>query len=791
MTPRTPLDRPADGEVSVAVVGAGPRGVSVLERLAAHLESAGSAGPSGPSGSAGSGTRLVVHLIDPAEPGAGEVWRTDQPDILCMNTLADAVTLFTEPGASVTAPVHEGPTLHAWARGRGLTGTGSNAAPAAEPEVAASAADREVAPGSAAPDAAPDAAAPSARLDGPSALHPWSHPPRALYGRYLRWCLDRAVDRLAALGVDVRVHRSRAVDLHADAPATGTDAPATDTGTTPATTDTLHLADGTSVTAHATVLAQGWTPVEPDAMERFLAVTVDSAAQMSAAIGRPSPLTWVRPGNPVDQDLSSLAAGAEVIVRGLGMGFTDAVTLLTVGRGGRFVRDAAARSGLRYVPSGREPRIVASSHRGYPFLPKPEFGAMPPTPSMPRLTALLDRFGPGGPDTEPGSLDATDPETGVWPAVVRDAHEEFLRTLLTSTVGTPGPLLDRARAVIDAARDPESLHRDPGIRGIIAEAVGGPAAGGSGSGDDAALPCLDIPALMDPVGAYRPGDGAAGGAGADPGADPVADFTAWVGDRLVDDLREAAAGRDSALRAGLRVIGAARTPVHLIGQAGRYTAASRPAVARLTAFGQMVGSGPPAFRTRELLALVDAGVVRFAGAHPTVVVDPEAPAFVLTSPTTGDHPVAAPALLDAWMHAPDVRSSADPLTAALVAAGRVRPFTPGADGRPTRSPDVDLPSTRVIGADGTPDPRVHLVGIPLQELRAGTTVSPVPGTDPLMLRETDAAAGSALRAALGADLGAEPGAALGAALGAEPGAALGAEPGAAGDGGRADGGAGA
>ncbi|MFE1668312.1 FAD/NAD(P)-binding protein [Corynebacterium bovis] len=757
MTPRTPLDRPSDGEVSVAVVGAGPRGVSVLERLAAHLESAGSADRSGPSGPSGPGTRLVVYLIDPAEPGAGEVWRTDQPDILCMNTLADAVTLFTEPGASVTAPVHEGPTLHAWARARGLTGTGSDAASTAEPD--------------AAPDAAAPAAAPSARLDGPSALHPWSHPPRALYGRYLRWCLDRAVDRLAALGVDVRVHRSRAVDLHADAPTPATDAPATGTATaaspTPATTDTLLLADGTSVTAHATVLAQGWTPVEPDAMERFLAVTVDSAAQMSAAIGRPSPLTWIRPGNPVDQDLSSLAAGAEVIVRGLGMGFTDAVTLLTVGRGGRFVRDAAARSGLRYVPSGREPRIVASSHRGYPFLPKPEFGAMPPTPSMPRLTALLDRFGPGGPDTEPGSLDATDPETGVWPAVVRDAHEEFLRTLLTSTVGTPGPLLDRARAVIDAARDPESLHRDPGIRDIIAEAVGGPAAGGSGSGDDAALPCLDIPALMDPVGAYRPGDGAAGGAGADPGANPVADFTAWVGDRLVDDLREAAAGRDSALRAGLRVIGAARTPVHLIGQAGRYTAASRPAVARLTAFGQMVGSGPPAFRTRELLALADAGVVRFAGAHPTVVVDPEAPAFVLTSPTTGDHPVAAPALLDAWMHGPDVRSSADPLTAALVAAGRVRPFTPGADGRPTRSPDVDLPSTRVIGADGTPDPRVHLVGIPLQELRAGTTVSPVPGTDPLMLREADAAAGSALRAALGA------------------------EPGAAGDGGRADGGAGA
>lgn len=53
-------------------------------------------------------------MVDEARPGEGKVWRTDQTKTLCMNTLADAVTLFTEPGATVTAPVVEGPTMHEW-----------------------------------------------------------------------------------------------------------------------------------------------------------------------------------------------------------------------------------------------------------------------------------------------------------------------------------------------------------------------------------------------------------------------------------------------------------------------------------------------------------------------------------------------------------------------------------------------------------------------------------------------------------------------------------------------------
>lgn len=62
----TPALTPAS--VSVAVVGAGPRGTSVLERLCA---SAPDLLPPG--------TRLTVHVVDPAPPGPGRVWRSAQP----------------------------------------------------------------------------------------------------------------------------------------------------------------------------------------------------------------------------------------------------------------------------------------------------------------------------------------------------------------------------------------------------------------------------------------------------------------------------------------------------------------------------------------------------------------------------------------------------------------------------------------------------------------------------------------------------------------------------------------
>ena len=68
---------------AIAIVGMGPRGISILERLAARMDD--------------SSSPVTVHLIDEAQHGAGRVWDTAQTKTLCMNTRAGAVTLLPSP----------------------------------------------------------------------------------------------------------------------------------------------------------------------------------------------------------------------------------------------------------------------------------------------------------------------------------------------------------------------------------------------------------------------------------------------------------------------------------------------------------------------------------------------------------------------------------------------------------------------------------------------------------------------------------------------------------------------
>ena len=92
---------------SLVIVGAGPRGTGVLERIAAN---AAELVP---------GTGLDIHLVDPYPPGPGRIWRTEQSPLLWMNSRAEDVTVFTDTSVEMAGPVREGPALHEWA---GLAG---------------------------------------------------------------------------------------------------------------------------------------------------------------------------------------------------------------------------------------------------------------------------------------------------------------------------------------------------------------------------------------------------------------------------------------------------------------------------------------------------------------------------------------------------------------------------------------------------------------------------------------------------------------------------------------------
>src|SRR5699024_6213105 len=181
---------------------------------------------------------------------------------------------------------------------------------------------------------------------------------RALYGHYLRWVHRRAV---AGLPPSVHlVHHAHTV-----------------TTSHPVGTRTeLELSDGSAITADAVVLTLGWLPArDPE----------------------PAPgARWIRPGHPTEQDLDQVNAGERVLVRGMGMSFFDAFSLLTEGRGGSFVPENPGEAGgevdggrygksgqyspsgvgaLRYLPSGREPHLIVGSRRGVPYRSKPPVGA--------------------------------------------------------------------------------------------------------------------------------------------------------------------------------------------------------------------------------------------------------------------------------------------------------------------------------------------------------------------------------------------------------------------------------
>ncbi|MEU6406951.1 FAD/NAD(P)-binding protein [Streptomyces sp. NPDC046985] len=195
----------------MGLVGAGPRGLSVLERICAHERKSASH------------RRVSVHVVDPCPSGAGQVWRTDQSRQLLMNTVSSQITLFTDDSVEMAGPVEPGPSLYEWARKR-TAGDGTDEQTLKE-----------------------------ARRLGPDA-----YPTRAFYGAYLTSVFQEVV-AAAPPHVAVFVHRARALSLH-------------DTYGEPGSEQVLALDDGTELTGlDAVVLAQGHVPTRPAPYEEALA----------------------------------------------------------------------------------------------------------------------------------------------------------------------------------------------------------------------------------------------------------------------------------------------------------------------------------------------------------------------------------------------------------------------------------------------------------------------------------------------------------------------------------------
>ncbi|MCT9081558.1 FAD/NAD(P)-binding protein [Streptomyces fulvoviolaceus] len=596
--------------VSVALVGAGPRGTSVLERLCA---SAPELLPPG--------VRLTVHVVDPAPPGPGRVWRTAQSAELLMNTVASQVTLFTDDSVDCSGPITPGPSLHTWAGGE---------------------------------------------------LGPDDYPTRALYGRYLEWVFSRTV-REAPESLRVETHAARAVGLD-DAPDGS---------------QSLTLDDGRRLTGlSAVVLAQGHLPVAADAAQRRLAAYAERHG-----------LHHIPPANPADVDLSRIPPGEPVLLRGLGLNFFDHTALLTTGRGGRFVSD---REGLRYLPSGREPRLYAGSRRGIPYQARGDNAKGPYGRHLPLVLTdeVIARF-----RKRADSGEAPDFLAEIWPLVAKEVETVHYEALIGAR-----EFRDRFLATV---------HRSPEEAAVLDEFGVTPA--DRWSWDRISRPY-------------------AGHDFTDPGA-----WRDWLLGHLRADAAEAALGNVAGpLKAALDVLRDLRNELRRIVDHGGLAGTSRrDHLDRwYTPLNAFLSIGPPRRRIEELAALAEAGVVEVLG--PRLEVREEDGAWVARSPEVPGSAVRVTTLVEARLPEPDLRHTADPLLARLLKTGQCRPHA--VDGYETGGLDVTQRPYRLIDRQGGVHARRFAFGVPTEGVHWVTAAGARPGVDSVTLSDADAVARAVLRA---------------------------------------------
>ncbi|KUL53511.1 FAD-binding protein [Streptomyces sp. NRRL F-4489] len=637
-------DRPTAKRIGI--VGAGPRGLSVLERLCAN---AADQHPGRDS--------LHIHLIDPYEPGPGRVWRTDQPRELLMNTVASQVTIFTDDSVECEGPILEGPSLYEWARFLSLMG---------------SLADY------------PAHVYREARRLGPN-----TYPSRSFYGHYLRWAYQHIV---ATAPSSVTIRHERATALALEDTAQGSQKITLSTG------QVLRDLD-------AVILAQGHLDERQAHGSRLAA----HAAERQ--------LTYLAPSNPADADLSTIQPGEVVALRGLGLNFFDYLALLTTGRGGHFEK---AQNGLAYRPSGREPTLLAGSRRGIPYHARGEnekgvserHDPLFLTPSL--IQDLRNRAKAGR---------EVNFRRDVWPLVSREVQSTYYATLLTNRDCrcTGKRFLRKYRATADAAAIEELLDEF-----------------GIAPHQRWSWERIDRP--------YT-----------ERSFTDVTEFNDWLLAYLRQDIAHAAQGNVSdPLKAALDVMRDLRNEIRLIADHGGISGTSYHTDLDhwYTPLNAFLSIGPPVRRVREMVALIEAGVLRLVGPQMTVHPDRLGNRFLVTSAVTDSRPLPATAVIEARLPETDIRSTQDALLTQLTKDGAASPYRiadPAGPGYQTGGLAVTERPYRVLDVSGAPHPSRFAYGIPTEHVHWVTAAGVRPGVNSVILGDSDAIARAALAAsALGA-----------------------------------------
>jgi hypothetical protein len=395
---------------------------------------------------------------------------------------------------------------------------------------------------------------------------------------------------------------------------------------------------------------------------------------------------------PVGAYVDTIPVDSTVAVSGMGLVAVDVVTALTIGRGGRFIEGG---SGLTYQPSSREPRLQLFCRSGLPFTAKSVTGKDRTDVYKPLLCTdeALDALS-RGPN---GRRRLVDMRTELLPLLFAEMYARYYSQAAFRLSGT--------RAAGAAVRD--------GLGAAWAE----------GRFD------AELASLAARFGRF---DAEELFFGRQPKYGSSDDYERFVYQSLADDLREAEVpdGASPTKSAG-QVIRIYRDKMRAVVEQGglsldSYLDFNADICSRI----HRLVAGPPALRTRQMLALMDAGIVRMPyGPAPsrgrTVAdLDPSA-ARTRISSTAFEAPYIqdVDTIIRGHLEEPRIAGSASELLTQLYKRGRVSQFRYG----DVAVGSVDLTATsHPIDIDGRPQMRISMFGVLTEGIRHFTAYIPSP-----------------------------------------------------------------
>ena len=586
--------------VSISIIGLGPWGLCVLERLV----DASRCNPL---------QEVVVHVVDPGRPGGG-MYSDVGPDYLVLNTPCGQHSL--HPFPELLELEKRGRGFYDWVTAEGYRWYGTECRK-------------------------------QATEDPGMPISPHDFLPRRLMGEYLEW-FYKVLVREAPPNFQVFHHCARAVDIE---PVTGR-------------RERIYFEHGGTITVDHVIITTG-LEAPPDAPPR----------------GVLSPY-------PVEPYVAGASADERVAIEGMGLVALDVVTALTVGLGGRYTVEPDGR--LLYHRSGREPSLFLFSRGGYPYCAK-SFAAAGPMGDYAPVICTPEAISRLQDPDDSGRKRQIDAREQLLPLVF--AEMEVCYYANAAWRSKRGADAERVQArLVDAwARGTFARERE-----VLAQRYG----------DFLAADYFFV--------------------GRDRSYANEEDYGAQVSEMITVDLEEALVpGGASPVKVALEILRALRDTLRMAVEFKGLTLGSHlDFVTNLRGRFARLVAGPPVFRMQQLLALVDAGVVKMPFG-PSPEVSPADDRRVLVRSTRLQQPfeLVVDRLIRAHLDSPSLPASPSSLLANLARRHRLRPLS--FDGVPAGGLDLNE-DFHPLSTAGSPQERLWVFGAVSEGARYFTYYIPSP-----------------------------------------------------------------